>query len=129
MLDVAGIPPNSILWERETIEVFGKLHRAVSYRHWRREGLTQTDFAFDFENAFEDAIARANTIHFNLDGMDLRRAWRQGHYHYLDPQGSYSAWEFRHILTRTELHEKTLFWQNGRQVPRTRVLARTGVIP
>jgi len=125
----AGIPPNTIVWERETIEVFGKIHFAVSYRHWRREGLTQTDFAFDFATAFEEATANADILHFNLDGMDPKRAWRQGRYHYLDPQGGYTAWEFRQILTRTELHAKTRFWQNGKQVPLPRVLARAGAIP
>jgi len=125
----AGVPPNTIAWERETIEVFGKTHHAASYRHWRREGLTQTDFAFAFENAFEEAVANAGAIHFNLDGMNLLRAWRQGRYHYLDPQGGYTAWEFRQILTRTELHAKTLFWQNGKHVPMPRVLARAGAIP
>ena len=125
----AGVPPHTILWERETIEVFAKSHRAASYRHWRREGLTQTDFAFDFGTAFEEAVANAGTLHFNLDGMDLRRAWRQGQYHYLDPKGVYTAWEFRQILTRTELHAKTLFWQNGKQVPLQQVLARAGAIP
>jgi hypothetical protein len=125
----SGILPPTILWERETIEVFGKNHRAASYRHWRREGLTQTDFAFDFQTAFEEAVANAGTIHFNLDGVDLRYAWRQGQYHYLDPQGGYTAWEFRQILTRSELHAKTLFWQNGNQVALPRVLARAGAIP
>jgi hypothetical protein len=125
----AGVPPNTIVWERETIEVFGKHHRGASYRHWRREGLTQTEFAFDFEAAFEEAVANANIIHFNLDGIDLLRAWRQGRYHYLDPQGSYTAWEFRQVLTRTELHEKTLFWQNGKEVPLPRVLERAGATP
>ena len=125
----AGMPPNTIQWERETIEVFGKCHRAVSYRHWRREGLTQTDFAFDFEMAFEESVSQAGVIHFNLDGLDLQRAWRQGRYHYLDPQGGYSAWEFRQIATRIELHQKTLFWQNGKQVPLSKVLARAGASP
>jgi hypothetical protein len=125
----AGVPPQTILWERETIEVFAKRHHAASYRHWRRVGLTQTDFAFDFESAFEEAITNANTLHFNLDGIDLRRAWRQGQYHYLDPKGGYTAWEFRQILTRTELHAKARFWQNGKQVPLSRVLARAGAVP
>jgi hypothetical protein len=125
----AGVPPNTILWEREIIEVFAKRHRAASYRHWRREGLTRTDFAFDFDTAFEEAVANAGIIHFNLDGMDFRRAWRQGQYHYLDPQGSYTAWEFRQVLTRSELHAKTVFWQNGKQVPLPRVLMRAGAIP
>lgn len=125
----AGVPPRTILWERETIEVFGKRHKAASYRHWRKEGLTQTDFAFDFETAFEEAVANANTIHFNLEGMELARAWRQGQFHYLDPQGGYTAWEFRQVLSRTELHSKILFWQNGKQVPLPRVLARAGAIP
>ncbi|MGH7225157.1 MAG: hypothetical protein ACRELF_18200 [Gemmataceae bacterium] len=125
----AGVPPHTIPWEREAIEVFAKKHHAASYRHWRREGLTQTDFAFDFETAFEEAVANAVTSHFNLDGMDLRRAWQQGQYSYLDPKGSYTAWEFRQILTRTELHAKTLFWQNGTQLPLSRVLARAGAAP
>lgn len=125
----AGVLPQTILWEREAIEVFAKSHHAASYRHWRRVGLTQKDFAFDFETAFEEAITNASSLHFNLDGMDLQRAWRQGQYHYLDPRGGYTAWEFRQILTRTELHVKTRFWQNGKEVPLSRVLARIGAVP
>jgi hypothetical protein len=125
----SGVPPQTILWERETIEVFAKNHQAASYRHWRRMGLTQTDFAFDFEAAFEEAATNASTLHFNLDGMDLRRAWQQGQYHYLDPKGSYTAWEFHQIPTRTELHAKTRFWQNGKEVTLSRVLARAGAVP
>lgn len=125
----SGVPPQTIVWERETIEVFAKRHDAASYRHWRRQGLTQTDFAFDFETAFEEAVANAGIIHFNLDGMDLRRAWRQGQYSYLDLRGSYTAWEFRQVLTRTELHAKTRFWQNGKQLLLPRVLARAGASP
>ena len=67
----AGVPPHTILWECETIEVFAKSHHAASYRHWRSEGLTQTDFAFDFATAFEEAVANTGTIHFNLDAMDF----------------------------------------------------------
>ena len=125
----AGVPPNTIAWEREAIKVFGRRQHSATYRHWRREGLTQTDFAFDFQTAFEEATANAGNIHFNLDGMDLARAWRQGSYHFLDPQGGYTAWEFWQILSRTELHGKTLFWQNGKQVPLSRVLKRAGAIP
>jgi hypothetical protein len=125
----AGVPPQTILWVREAIEVFAKRHQAAGYRHWRNVRLTQIDFAFDFEKAFEEATTNAATLHFNLDGINLRRAWREGQYHFLDPKGGYTAWEFRQILTRTELYAKTVFWQNGQQVSVQRVLARAGATP
>jgi hypothetical protein len=126
---LASVSPRAILCERGTLEVFAKSRYAASYRHWRREDLTQTALPFDFEKVFEEVATNVGIPHFHLDGMDLRRAWRQGQYHYLDPKGGYTIWQFRQTLTRTELHAKTSFWQNGQQVPMSWVLARTGAIP
>jgi hypothetical protein len=71
----AGFPPNPVRLEREAIEVFGKNRNAATYRHWRNEGLTPTtDVRFDFESAFNEAVANAVNIHFNLDGINLRQA-------------------------------------------------------
>lgn len=118
-----------LLWEREAIEVLASRHQSVSYRHWRNAGITQTDFRIDFARAFEEAAVQAPIIHFHLDGLDVRRAWTSGQHHYLDPRGSYTGWELVQTLTRMELNSKTVFWQNGKQVPLPRIQARTGAFP
>jgi hypothetical protein len=125
----AGRPQSPLLWEREAIEVFASRHQAVSYRHWRREGITQADFRIDFARAFEEATAQATIIHFHLDGLDVRRAWTSGQHHCLDPRGSYTGWELVQTLTRIELNRKAVFWQNSQQVPLQRIQARTGAFP
>lgn len=135
----AGLPPNTIRLEREAIEVFGRKRKAATYRHWRNEGLTPTtDVRFDFEGAFNEAAANAGTIHFNLDGLDLRQAWRLGQN--VDPYlcgpvvrgvrwPGLTNWEFVRVLRDPTLRQKTVFWQNGRQVLLSRVLLRAGVPP
>lgn len=115
--------------EREAIEVFGRRHGAFTYRFWHAEGLCHSSFAFDFAATFNEAALNAAVIHFNLDGMDLRRAWKQGQFDYLDPRGSYAAWELRQILTRIDLLRKTRFWQNGQRVTEAVVWRRAGVTP
>lgn len=134
-----GLPPNIIRLEREAIEVFGKNRNAATYRHWRNEGLTPTtDVRFDFEGAFNEATINARTIHFNLDGFDLQQAWRLGQH--ADPylcgrvvggvrMPGFTNWEFVRVLRDPTLRQKTVFWQNGRQVSLSRVLQRAGVSP
>jgi len=135
----AGLPPNTIKLEREAIEVFGKKRKAATYRHWRNEGLTPTrDVRFDFETAFHEAAANAGNIHLNLDGFDLRQAWRLGQD--VDPYlcgpifggiriPGLTNWEFVRVLATPTLRQKTIFWQNGNQVSFLRVLQRAGVPP
>lgn len=135
----AGIPPNIIRLEREAIEVFGKKRNAATYRHWRNAGLTPTtDVRFDFEGAFHEAAANAENIYFNLDGFDLRQALRLGQN--VDPylcgpvvggarMPGFTNWELVKVLRDPTLRQKTVFWQNGHQVPLSRVLQRAGVPP
>ena len=132
-----GAPPGLMGLHREAIEVFGKKHRAASYRHWKREGLTPTtDVRFDLESAFDEATANATRIHFNLDGFDVRQAWRMGHN--VDPYlcgptkggvrtPGITNWEFVKLLLNPHLRQKTIFWQNGKRVSLARVLQRSGV--
>jgi len=100
---------------------------AASYRHWRNEGLSQADFRFEFQRAFSEATANAKSIHFNLGGLDLKRAWQSG-----QTQGPYDLadnttnWEFVQILKDGNLRGKTTFWQNGQTVPLSKVLERAG---
>jgi hypothetical protein len=122
----AGFPPNTMFWDREAIEVFGRNRHALTYRHWIREGLCRTDFRFDFQQAFNEATSNAKDIHFNLDGMDLRQAWRVGQNS--DPYAAgITSWEFVQVLRDASLRDRTTFWQNGRPVPLLRVLHREGV--
>lgn len=135
----AGLLPNVVRLEREAIEVFGKKRNAASYRHWRNQGLTPTtDVRFDFEGAFDEATTNAGTIYFNLDGLDLRQAWRLGQN--ADPylcgpvvggvrMPGFANWELVRVLNNPRLRQKTVFWQNGRQVPLSRLLDRAGVPP
>jgi hypothetical protein len=122
----AGIQPNTILWEREAIEVFGKYQNAATYRHWMREGLSQADPRFEFPRAFGEAATNAKYIHFNLDGMDLHQAWRMGQNPDPYPAGV-TNWEFVQVLKVADLRGKTIFWQNGHQKSLSRVLQRAGV--
>lgn len=70
----------------------------------------------------------AATIHFNLDGFDLQRAWRLGQHP--DPyMAGVTNWEFVKVLHDLALRAKTVFWQNGRRVPLSRVVERAGVPP
>jgi hypothetical protein len=120
---LAGMPPNTMLWEREAIEVFGKNKNAATYRHWVRECLSQTDFRFDFEQAFNETTTKARSVHFNLDGMELGRAWRMGQH--ADPYAAgVTNWEFVQVLRDAGLRAKTVFWQNGKPVPLPKVLNR-----
>jgi hypothetical protein len=123
----AGIPPNTVLWDREAIEVFGRKQNAATYRHWLREGLSQTDLRFDFRQAFNQATANATRICFNLDGMDLRQAWRLGQN--ADPYAAgITNWEFVRVVKDAGLRGKTSFWQKGRPVPLSKILDRAGAI-
>lgn len=135
----AGILPNTVRLERESIEVFGKRRFAATYRHWRNEGLTPTtDVRFDFEGAFHEAAANAGNIHFNLDGFNLQLAWWLGQN--ADPylcgpvvggvrMPGMTNWEFVRVLNNPTLRQKTVFWQGGCQVPLSCVLERAGVPP
>jgi hypothetical protein len=119
-----GVPPVTV-WPREAIEVFGKIHNAATYRHWMREGLSQADPRFEFECAFGEATTNAATVHFNLDGLNLKKAWRRGQN--TDPYvADLTNWEFVQVLKDTYLRNKVIFWQNGKQVPLSRVLERAG---
>jgi hypothetical protein len=127
-----GTPPSpSIQYPnpREAIEVFGKRRNAVTYYQWRNEGLTPTtDFRFDFELAFGEAMQLAGNVHFKLDGFDLRRAWQLGQN--ADPYAAgVTNWEFVRVLLDRDVREKTSFWQNGKQVSLDFVLNRAGVSP
>jgi hypothetical protein len=125
----AGTPPNDVQVGREPIEVFGHNHDAATYRHWRNEGLTPTtDVRFDFEGAFKEATANARVIHFNLDGFRLEEAWQLGQN--ADPYvAKVTNWEFVKVLRDPDLRQKSIFWQNGKRVPLSRVLERAGVPP
>jgi len=114
---------------REALEVFGRNRDAANWHYWRREGLTPTtDARFGFEAAFNEATANARNVHFNLDGYNLRLGRQRG-------QGTFDQvpfvtdWEFVRVLRDPALRQKTVFWQNGQQVPLSRVLERAGIPP
>ena len=114
---------------REALEVFGRNRNAYNYRYWQREGLSQlSPNLMGFENAFREAASKASTIHFNLDGFNLRTGWQLGQA--VDPYAAgVTNWEFAQVLRDPALRQKTVFWQNGQQVPLPRVFERAGIPP
>jgi hypothetical protein len=110
------------------LAVFSRKRNAVSWHYWLQAGLTPTtDARFDFEAAFIEATGHAHIIHFNLDGYNLRFGWRDGQGALRDD--NQTNWEFVRILRDPDSRKKVLFWQNGRQVPLSRVIERAGVPP
>lgn len=72
--------------------------------------------------AFQQAIGNAKKINFNLDGLNLQRAYRSGARGPFDAPANVTNWEFRQVLH----NPKTVFWQNGKVVPYETVLGRLG---
>ena len=70
----------------------------------------------------------AKEIHFSLDGFRLDEGWQLGQNS--DPyRDKLTDWEFARVLLSPTLRQKTIFWQNGRQIPLSRVLERAGIPP
>lgn len=71
-----------------------------------------------FGQAFEDAMARASSIHFNLDGFDIVRAVNEGGtggaVAFRRMATNYTSAEFMTIMNDANLLSKTTFYINGR---------------
>jgi RHS repeat-associated protein len=120
-------PSGSYPNPRDALEVFGRNRNAYNYRYWQREGLSRLSPDFGLEQAFNEATANARHIHFNLDGFNLQRGWRQGQGQGVDPLAvGVTNWEFVRVLSNPTLRSITTFWQNGRPVSLSRVLERAG---
>jgi hypothetical protein len=105
----------------------GSLTGGCDYRHWYEQGLSDVDASFvetpeDFTFVFEQAVDRAERIHFSLDGLDLRKAATDGakplRFETLEAGGNVTSWEFLQVLD----NPKTLFYRGDREVPREQVV-------
>ena len=90
-------------------------------RGWTRDGLTRydSDSIDEFIFAFGEATSNAKQIHFNLNGVNVRRAWLEAGE--LTPgvarrHGLVTEWELRQIIGNRKLLEKTTFFHNGRAI-------------
>ncbi|TWT94949.1 hypothetical protein Pla100_35280 [Neorhodopirellula pilleata] len=91
-------------------------------RGWTKDGLTSwdSDSIEEFEAAFRETLANANAIHFNLNGVSIRRVWLEAG-ELAGPlsarsKGLVTEWELRQIIDDRNLLEKTTFFINGRSV-------------
>jgi len=64
----------------------------------------------NFPQAFEQAMNNTSRIQFNLTGLDIVRAWKEGS-EWLG--NNYTSYEFYQIMTHPEWLKKTGFWLNG----------------
>jgi hypothetical protein len=90
-------------------------------RGWTRDRLTDydSDSIEEFFFAFREATANAKQIHFNLNGVNVRRAWLEAGE--LMPQvarrdGLVTEWELRQVIANRDLLKKTTFFHNGRAI-------------
>lgn len=100
--------------------------REVSYyREWvpNRWVMTNRGWPAAFYQMAEQA---RGTIHFNLDGIDIRRILKNPSP--TNAVGRYTAWEFEQILGNKELYRRTVWYQNGRPVSQA-TLNRLGIVP
>ena len=90
---------------------------------------------FGIAQAVIEACGQASVIHFKLDGIDLRKAWLYGRVEdpYLSgpainghPSPGVTNWEFALVIREAAFRAKTVFWQNGGEIPLSRVLVRSG---
>jgi hypothetical protein len=97
---------------------------AQGYRQWYAAGITRRSVAGHFGRAFHQAVARAESIHFALDGIhDVEEAVRLGARGFMrgDPArgipGNMTNAELHYIKTHPEILAKTLFYRDGQIVP------------
>jgi hypothetical protein len=97
---------------------------AYGYRQWYAAGITRRSVAGHFGRAFHQAVARAERIHFALDGIrDIEEAVRLGTRGFMrgDPArgipGNMTNAELHYIKTHPEILAKTLFYREGQSVP------------
>ena len=89
---------------------------AAHYRQWARPLVTRRTVDKRFGRAFHQAVQRATTIHFALDGIPnvgaAVQAGRQGF-----RPGNFTNAELHDIMTNAPLLAKTIFYREGVVVP------------
>ena len=97
---------------------------AHGYRQWYAAGITRRSVEGHFGRAFHQAVARAERIHFALDGMhNVEEAVRLGARGFVrgDPArgipGNMTNAELHYIKTHPEILDKTRFYREGQVVP------------
>ena len=112
------------LGRQQTLKSMHRETGGWSYHAWVREGLSTANPKKQREwmRAFSEATANAKTVNFSLDGLNLRKAFTNGVKGPFVIPMNVTNWEFRQVLR----NPKTVFWQNGQQIPLSRVLERLG---
>ncbi len=112
------------LGRQQTLKSMHRETGGWSYHAWVREGLSTANPKKQREwmQAFSEATANAKTVNFSLDGLNLRKAFTNGVKGPFEIPMNVTNWEFRQVLR----NPKTVFWQNGQQIPLSRVLERLG---
>lgn len=85
------------------------------YRYWARDGITRRTVDNNFGRAFHQAVDRADTIHFTLDGIDdVGAAIKAGARGFT--QRNMTNAELNYIANNPEALAKTIFYRNGEVV-------------
>jgi uncharacterized protein RhaS with RHS repeats len=107
---------------QKSLRNFTKKTGANSYYAWTNKGLSSADpmKRSSFTQAFQEATGNADRIIFNLDGLNVQRAYKLGQSGPFDLERNVTNWEFVNVLP----NPKTIFVQNGKVVPLESVLQR-----
>jgi hypothetical protein len=92
--------------------------------HTGAKGWTWWDGAGSFESNFGRATRGADSIHFNLTGLDLEGVATTANWSRTG--GSLTNAEFRSVISSPALRGKTTFYLNGSTVPTEQVVQQYG---
>jgi hypothetical protein len=93
---------------------------ATTYESWNAKGLTRVDpiqanlDPFQFQRSFTEAANNASRIHFDLTGLDIPRALREGSSGFV--RNNYTNAELFQILNNPSWLQKTEFYLNGQRM-------------
>jgi len=89
---------------------------APYYKYWKDAGITRRVWERHFGRAFHQAVKRADTIHFTLDGIpDVNAAVHAGRRGFI--KDNFTNAELHYIRNNPHLLQKTIFYRNGQVVP------------
>jgi hypothetical protein len=111
-----------VLGLKKTLNSTMKKQGGHDYRDWVRSGLSKYDpkDIKQFENAFKEATGNAKNIHFSLDSFNLKTAAKKGKSKPFELEKNVTNWEFMQLIDNS----KTIFWQNGKKVEKSKVIER-----
>ena len=92
------------------MEELAKATDSAWWREWVTAGITRRTIEVRFGRAFHQAMERAKTINFSLDGIsDIARAVRSGRAGFR--LGNMTNAELHYIATHPDILEKTKFFR------------------